>query len=520
MEDRNFKMLKKGNLMEENSANEKEKVNCKFKEGEKERSNIDINQNVKTYNRLQNTKFEIKNGNDLNELNFSETNENGLNRKSAHEFNFNDLNDTNIENDDELNVKYLIVNDLTTNSELNIKNETNITNANDSNTYELDGSEINVKAVNNDLNIKNVNGTHVTLNNNDIKRPDEKRIARNYTDSIGNIGISDQMNAQKNHISNIEDKNEFININQNDHMILNLPERINVCTSKVGLLESKGSQLSSTKVIEISDSDSSTSAAQIKMKIHKKVENRPKKQFLCKDDIKTYLRTLRDEVIIIKRNKVVFYDDFRRLNPYRWLNDKIINFYFQLIGECAERLGRRIFIFSTFFYTKLSRGGVEGVISWIDGYRENSDIDDRRFKNCETRENSNIVLLNYDCLFIPIHLSNHWIFVCVDINNSTIEMYDSLQHTNSAVIYKIRNFLVQISNHQSARKWKILIRHDIPTQTNGNDCGVYVCIYARFRIVSLKMNFSSHEVCDFRRKIAHEISVGEIIYFLNHRFRD
>ncbi|KAG0439522.1 Sentrin-specific protease [Dictyocoela muelleri] len=352
----------------------------------------------------------------------------------------------------------------------------------------------------NEENIKNIKNIEFK---NDEKNTENIKIKSNDTENIKNIEFqNDEKNIEfQNDIKNIEFQNDIKNIEfQNDE---------------------KHKKFENSKmIIEISDSDTD-SYLQKRNEVEKKVESRPKRQFLNKEELKSYLRTLRDDIIIIKFKMVINYDDFRRLNPHRWLNGTVINFYFHMIQKCAEGLGIKVFIFSTFFYTKLNKCGYEGVNSWITEYNdpEVSDYlklyDNLNVDNNFNYNKNNKDLFTYDYLFMPIHLSNHWIFVCIDIKRSTIEMYDSLQNTNPTVILKIKNFLQKIKNYED---WKIIIRRDIPVQQNGNDCGIYVCLYARFRIVGWKMNFNSYEVCDFRRKIAHEISVGEIVYFLNHRF--
>ena len=53
--------------------------------------------------------------------------------------------------------------------------------------------------------------------------------------------------------------------------------------------------------------------------------------------------------------------------------------------------------------------------------------------------------------------------------------------------------------------------HDIPTQNNDYDCGVFVCMFADFLSQGLELNFHQAHIPHCRQRIALSIMKGEII---------
>ena len=96
-----------------------------------------------------------------------------------------------------------------------------------------------------------------------------------------------------------------------------------------------------------------------------------------------------DEVLIQKFNVDLKRRDLLCLEPATWLNDEVINFWFQLLDDRdqkAEGFGRSHF-FSSFFYTKLTERGsynFANVRRWT-----------RKFD-----------LFSRDKVFVPVNVSN------------------------------------------------------------------------------------------------------------------
>ena len=73
----------------------------------------------------------------------------------------------------------------------------------------------------------------------------------------------------------------------------------------------------------------------------------------------------------------------------------------------------------------------------------------------------------------PVHLTNHWCLVAVNVGYGTISLYDSQAIGNTKPMDVIENFLVQEAPGKeiTLRNWTKACQ-DSPQQTNFNDCGV------------------------------------------------
>lgn len=113
--------------------------------------------------------------------------------------------------------------------------------------------------------------------------------------------------------------------------------------------------------------------------------------------------------------------DLKTLFGTSWLNDEIINFYFCLIvDEANKKRGLDYsYCFNSFFYPTLCKRGYEGVKRWT--------------------RNMNIFKLKK--LILPIHLGNHWCLACIDFQNRIISYYDSLMGENIHALNTIYNYL-------------------------------------------------------------------------------
>jgi hypothetical protein len=81
--------------------------------------------------------------------------------------------------------------------------------------------------------------------------------------------------------------------------------------------------------------------------------------------------------------------DRERLEPGKWLNDNLIDFWMQWIMRMELQPDSSIYVFTTYFYTKLSTEGVESIIDWTT----NRDIDIFSKKNgvCSHSQRSTLV---------------------------------------------------------------------------------------------------------------------------------
>ena len=94
---------------------------------------------------------------------------------------------------------------------------------------------------------------------------------------------------------------------------------------------------------------------------------------------------------------------------------------------------------------------------------------------------SKLTFLAKDLLF-PVHLQALWCLAAVKIADGQISYYDSLGQTNFICLHAVMEYL----GHQSKSKKLNLIEcnsihcKDMPMQYNSYDCGVFICMYARY----------------------------------------
>ena len=183
-------------------------------------------------------------------------------------------------------------------------------------------------------------------------------------------------------------------------------------------------------------------------------------------------------------------DIFQSIQEENWLRDDVINTYSSLIQECFND----IFVFSTFFYNTLKN-------------------DPQRAKR-QTR-NTNIFSKRY--VYFPIHEVNHWYLIMIDNINNHIESLDPYQYNNNAKAKKnarliqnkkkrdIEKFLVSLEDYPAEKKYSMLTNNNIPKQTNGHDCGVYMLMFMKYTASEKEFDFTQKDMLSIRKSIEEEL---------------
>ncbi|XP_047977533.1 ubiquitin-like-specific protease ESD4 [Salvia hispanica] len=111
------------------------------------------------------------------------------------------------------------------------------------------------------------------------------------------------------------------------------------------------------------------------------------------------------------------------LGPRAWLNDEVINVYFELLKEREKREPEKFLkchFFNTFFYKKLmsSRGGYnfQSVRRWT------------------TQKKLGYSLLECDKIFVPIHQEIHWCLAVINKKDKKFQYLDPLGDRDSQVL--------------------------------------------------------------------------------------
>ena len=186
-------------------------------------------------------------------------------------------------------------------------------------------------------------------------------------------------------------------------------------------------------------------------------------------------------------------EDINRLSDCGLLNDKIINVYFEIASKYSEQA---TYSFSTFFHSALRSRGVEWVQRWT----------------------SNINIFDNKLILIPIHVPGHWCLVVIDVEEMQLEYYDSLGNVDMQIVDAVIEYLRAEWSKVNGNGFRISVKlmKDIPQQQNGTDCGVFICMYARYRLERCNKWFCSNQIKSLRKAMLNEIVAGRIIYLVPH----
>ena len=119
-------------------------------------------------------------------------------------------------------------------------------------------------------------------------------------------------------------------------------------------------------------------------------------------------------------------------------------------------------------------------------------------------------LFNHRVILVPIHMAvvHHWVLIVIKPADCSISFYDSLGGQGRTLTYAMNKYLdhVSLALKLPVRTWQIDVVANLPKQTNGVDCGVFCCYYAR--CVVSQSPIQPFNAAAFRSKILAEIRSG------------
>lgn len=194
------------------------------------------------------------------------------------------------------------------------------------------------------------------------------------------------------------------------------------------------------------------------------------------------------------------------LKPGEWLDDNIVNFYMELIDERSRAKPElpSTFCFNSFLYPMFKAKGFESVRN----FTRRSDI------------------FSKTLILIPIYQNNHWSLVLVDTAEKQISYFDSMSETqkkNANAHQYVVEIVDQIQSYLAfeflqkrgvlldSENWKTIHILTIPQQTNNDDCGVFMCQFAKLLSCKQPLNFSSADIPRLREQMCSEILKGTLL---------
>ena len=114
-------------------------------------------------------------------------------------------------------------------------------------------------------------------------------------------------------------------------------------------------------------------------------------------------------------------------------------------------------------------------------------------------------VFSYDLILIPIHHEGkHWCLAIIDNRMARITYYDSLIHDNPTCITTLRQYMDEESMDKRGyafdfNGWGNCTPKNIPKQTNGFDCGVFICQYAEYASRNAEFTFLEKDMPQYRK---------------------
>lgn len=202
-----------------------------------------------------------------------------------------------------------------------------------------------------------------------------------------------------------------------------------------------------------------------------------------------------DQLVIEKFNIRITLRTLSCLRPGEWLSDEVLNFYLALVQEAGKE--RKIFCWSTFFWTKLTSGSDQYNYAGVRSWAKKKD------------------LFAFDLILVPLHMDKaHWALGVVDLRARTSQYLDSLGKLDCPLFHK---FINRYLHDEHVREGGIgdvqsltpAPPPQLPTQSNGSDCGVFLCLFALAIARGVRLDaVEEKQIPVMRRRIAVQIAGG------------
>lgn len=214
--------------------------------------------------------------------------------------------------------------------------------------------------------------------------------------------------------------------------------------------------------------------------------------------------TIEFQHLVVSSNEVVQETimatrDTHRLKPARWFNADIINAYMALLGGESNPSRGCLFMPCT-FYTKF--------------VTLKNDIPKKRHALVK-RWTSKLNTTSKVKIFVPVNIKDlHWTLVMIDVENKKVFSMDSSGGNGKASRTAMLDWIEQ--EHAAKRvkfdrtKW-VSEKKIVPSQINGYDCGLFICMFAAFMCNDKKLTFAQDDMPRMRNRLAWSIINSTLI---------
>jgi len=206
--------------------------------------------------------------------------------------------------------------------------------------------------------------------------------------------------------------------------------------------------------------------------------------------------------------------DLHTLKEDECLNDEVINAYMKFLQRRAKKLNKKMLYFNTFFYSKIC----------------GEDEDTYQYKNVRrwTTPKKLNKLCDVDTIFesksltFPVHVvKSHWTLACINFEKRRCEWRDSLQAKPVRYVTFMKRYLRDewiakkkepVPPEELSSKYGLWCPppKDLPFQSSDADCGVFVCMYARYLQDDSLMDFRQSDITKLRRLMIHDLLFADV----------
>lgn len=191
--------------------------------------------------------------------------------------------------------------------------------------------------------------------------------------------------------------------------------------------------------------------------------------------------------------------DLTCLYAPNWLNDEIIDCYFELLNKVDDN----IFMFTTYFHQSFTQGGYEKV------------------KNYYRNQN----LLSFKTIYIPVHYANHWFLITISENEivsydpynypeakgaKRVELLNRNMQFHTEILRNLRENYLKPLYRKYGKFYKdiainVKVPPTIPAQDNNSDCGVFLLTFTKYLVFNREFNFCTQDMVLIRNVIRSEL---------------
>ena len=199
--------------------------------------------------------------------------------------------------------------------------------------------------------------------------------------------------------------------------------------------------------------------------------------------------------------------DLKSLLPGNWLKGDIIDYYMYCLRERSSKAVSKkksgiktCHYFRSDFYKKV-----------FPELGNDAPYEYDQVKKWTKRGVPFNSIFRCDALFFPCNIKRqHWVLVVAFIKDKTIQVFDSLRANHADLLLAIFRYLMD--EHRSLyfgeelpdqKEWKLYAETPVcPGQTNGNDCGIFVCMFADYIANGWPLIFNQSHINTCRERIA------------------